>query len=160
MVCNPARREARHRRSPAISSKRSVPTALTRIGCRTPRARMESVSEARLSSSKWARGWLGFGSTAETGTCRSTESESAFTSGGMRAPRPLPNPLRRATAHLLGQLAIGDGPARRRVEHDDGLSEGGRLRQTHSPGDDVAADLVAEVVAHLVGHLLGQVGAG
>ena len=66
---------------------------------------------------------------------------------------PLPSPLRRAIAHLLGQFPVGDGASRGGIEHRDGLAEGRRLGQPNSPGDDAAAHLVGEVLPYLVGHI-------
>jgi hypothetical protein len=50
IVSRLARRDARQRRSPAISSN-CDPTGRTRIGCRTPCSRMESASSVSESSS-------------------------------------------------------------------------------------------------------------
>src|SRR6516164_9447567 len=94
---------------------------------------MEAASEAMASSSKWLRGWRAFGRMWEIGTTRSKESDSPTASPGIRALRPLPSPLRRAIAHLLGQLAVGDGAPRGRIEHRDGLPEGGCLGQADRP---------------------------
>src|SRR2546421_3456615 len=79
---------------------------------------------------------------------------------GIRAPRPLPNPLRRATAYLLGQLPVGNRASRGRIEHDDRLPERRGLTQTHGARHDVAAHGCAEMLAHLLRHLLGELGAG
>ena len=63
---------------------------------------MDAANEDMASSSKWDRGCRGFGLMLEMGTSRNDEDRSTTTSVGMRAPRPLPRPLRRATADLLG----------------------------------------------------------
>src|SRR3954452_20834220 len=93
---------------------------------------------------------------------RSTRAEprSPATSDGIRAPRPLPNPLRRATAHLLGQFPVGEGASGGRIEHDDRLPERGRLGQAHRSGHDVAAHLFPEVGPDFAGYLIGQLRAG
>src|SRR5438132_13531867 len=90
-----------------------------------PTSRMLAARAARVSSSKCSRGCLRLGSMLATGSSWSPAPLSPMTSVGMRAPRPLPNPLRRATAHLLGQLAVRQGATRGRIEHDDGLAERG-----------------------------------
>src|SRR5437588_10637786 len=159
IVCSPARLAARQRRSPAISWNDPISTWRTRTGCRTPSSRKEAVRALRLSSSNVDRGWAGLGSMAETGICRYADSLSPG-AGGISAPRPLPSPLRRPTAYLLGQLAVGEGAPRGRVEHDDGLPERRGLGETYGPRHDAATDRVAEVFPHLPGHLLGQAGAG
>ena len=79
---------------------------------------------------------------------------------GISAPSPLPSPPGRATAHLLRQLAVGDGSARRRIEHDDRLPERRRFRDPHRPRDDRPVDLGAEVLPHLALDLLRQLGCG
>src|SRR5207302_3600270 len=159
MVCRPARRAARHRRSPAMSSKFPSPSSLTSTGWRMPTSRMLAASEARLSSSKCSRGCRRLGSMLATGSSWSCEPCWRMTSVGMRAPRPLPNPLRRATAPLLCKLAVRQGAPRGGIEHDDGLAEGRGLGEPHAPGHHVPAHLGPEVGAHLVGHLLGELGA-
>src|SRR5207248_8703775 len=131
----------------------------TSTGWSTPSSRTEAVNELRLSSSKLVRGCWGLGSMEETGICRYADSLSPG-AGGISAPRPLPSPLRRPTAYLLGQLAVGDGAPRGRVEHDDGLPERRGLGETYGPRHDATTDRVAEVFPHLPGHLLGQAGAG
>src|SRR4051794_25251074 len=113
------------------------------MGCSTPSSATDAVRLARASSSKLARGWCGFGAMDPTGTSLSPVPGSApVMSVGMRAPRPLPSPLRRPTAHLLGQLAIGDRAPRARIERDDRLPEGGGLRQSNGARHDVPAHLV------------------
>src|SRR5947199_3639651 len=94
------------------------------------------------------------------GRSAKAEARSSRTSVGIRAPSPLPNPLRRATAYLLGQLAVGNGAARRGVEHNNRLSKRGGLGEPNRAGDDVPAHLVSEVGPHLGRHLVGQLGAG
>src|SRR4030088_2697481 len=94
------------------------------------------------------------------GMSSSDELRSPRTSFGMRAPSPLPNPLRRATTHLLGQLPIGQGATGRGVKHDDRLTERGSLGQAHRPRDDTPADPVAEMQSDLLDDLLGQAGSG
>src|SRR3954453_16607377 len=100
----------------------------------------------------------------ETGTSRSAEGGApaavAVASGGISAPSPLPSPLRRATAHLLGQLAVGNGATRGRIERNDRLAVGRGLREPDRAGHDVATHLVAEVVPHLLHHLVGELRAG
>src|SRR5207302_5161257 len=96
---------------------------------------------------------------AETGTSRNADGAAPVTavaSGGISAPSPLPSPLRRATAHLLGQLAVGNGATRGRIERDDRLAVGRCLREPDRTGHDVAAHLVAEVVPHLLHDLVRQ----
>ena len=123
----------------------------TSTGCRTPSSRIDAVSDASASSSKWPRGWCGLGSIGRPGgPAASVDSTSATSAVGISAPRPLPSPLRRATAHLLGQLPIGDGAPRARIERDDRLTERRCLGQADRPGDDVATHPVAEVLADLV----------
>ena len=57
IVESPARFEARQRRSPAISSKRSgVDDGRTKTGCNKPIALIDAESSASESSSKWFRG--------------------------------------------------------------------------------------------------------
>src|SRR5438128_4319042 len=158
IACSPARRAARQRRSPATSSYSPSPTGRTSTGCSIPTARMDAASAAMDSSSKLLRGWLGLGRSALTGSSWYAAAVSVVV-GGIRAPRPLPRPLRRTTAHLLGQLAVGDRPARGRIEHDDRLPEGRRLGEPDGAGDEVPADLRPEVVADLLGDLLRQLGA-
>ena len=53
-------------------------------------------------------GWKRFGRTATTGRSWRTASPPSATSVGMMASKPLRSPLRRATADLPGQLAVGD----------------------------------------------------
>src|SRR5579875_1021509 len=106
-----------------------------------------------VSSSNRVRGWWGFGLMLEMGTSRSALPAPAETSVGISAPRPLPSPLRRAIAHLLCKLSIGDRPARGGVEDGDGLPERRRLRQADRAGDHDAAHLLAEVLADLGGHV-------
>jgi hypothetical protein len=69
IVSRSAIRDARHRRSPAISSN-CAPLGRTRIGCRTPCSRMESASSVSDSSSYERRGCAGFGRILPTGTSR------------------------------------------------------------------------------------------
>src|SRR5579875_3414641 len=88
----------------------------------------------------------------------SAELRSPVTSVGISAPRPLPNPLRRATAHLLGQLPVRDGAPGGWIEHDDGLPVRRGLREPHRPGNDVPADTITEVLAYFGGDLFGQPG--
>src|SRR3546814_5401994 len=64
-----------------------------------------------------------------TGTSLSPVPASPVMSVGIRAPRPLPSPLRRATAHLLGQFPVGNGAPGARIERDDRLPEGRCLRE-------------------------------
>src|SRR5207247_575345 len=146
-----------YRRSPAMSSK-VPPTSRTSTGWRMPSSRTDAVSEASDSSSKCFRGWRGLERTLLIGTSIKAVPPLSTTSVGIKAPRPLPNPLRRATTHLLGQLPVGDSPPGAGIEHDDGLAEGRGLRQAHGPGHDVPAHLVAEVGPDLAGHLIGQLG--
>src|SRR5947209_4528439 len=117
---------------------------------------MDAARPARVSSSKLTLGWWGLGSMSERGTSSSSVPPPPVSSVGISAPKPLPNPLRRATADLLGKLPIGDGPPGRGIEHDDGLPERGRLGEAHRAGDDVAAHLGAEVPPDLGDHLFGQ----
>src|ERR1700683_1579545 len=112
---------------------------------------MEAASDPIDSSSKWLRGWKALGRMCEIGTTRSRESDSPVASPGIRALRPLPSPLRRAIAHLLGQLAVGHGTPRGRIKRCDGLPEGGRLGEADRARDHRAADAIGEVLAHLVG---------
>src|SRR5690606_29084128 len=127
-------------RSPAISSYSPPPASRTRMGWSTPSSRTEAASELNDSSSKCRRGWWGLGRMDDTGTSRRAEVSPPTTplaSGGMSAPSPLPSPLRRATAHLLGQLAVGDGAPRGRIERDDGLPERRSFGQPDRAGDHV-----------------------
>src|SRR3954447_7221235 len=155
MVCKPARLAARQRRSPAISWKDPSSAWRTRTGWSTPNSRTEAARPLRVSSSNVVLGCCGFGSMEETGSWRYADSLSPG-AGGMSAPSPLPSPLRRPTAYLLGQLAVGEGAPRGRVEDDDRLPERGGFGETHGPRDDGPAHRVAEVVPDLPGHLLGQ----
>src|SRR5207249_3597165 len=132
------------------------PRRRTSTGCRIPSSRTEAVSDASDSSSKYCRGCRPLACTAVRGISRRFEPRSTTTSVGMRAPRPLPNPLRRATTHLLRQLPVGDRTPGRGIEHDDRLSERRRLRQPYRPGHDVPTYLGAEMGAHLARHLLGE----
>src|SRR6478672_95763 len=123
---------------------------------------MESASAPRLSSSNWSRSWNGFGWIAETAISwrpgpspEPGAGRATFSPAGIRAPSPLPSPPGRATAHLLGQIAIRLGAARRRVEHDDRLTERWRLAEAHGPGDDGLVDLGPEVRPDLRHHLVG-----
>src|SRR5437763_439189 len=138
IVWRPARLAARQRRSPAINWNDPISTWRTSTGWRTPSSRTEAVRELRLSSSNVVRGWPGFGSMEVTGIWRYADSLSPG-AGGISAPSPLPSPLRRPTAHLLGQLAVGNGTPRGRVEHGHRLPEGGRLGQPHRPRAEAAA---------------------
>src|SRR4029079_3650130 len=113
------------------------PAGRTRIGCSTPTSRIDAVSDASASSSNAWRGWWRLLVPALTGTSMRFDPAcwTAVTSEGIRAPRPLPSPLRRATAHLLGQLAVGDGPPRGRIACRDRLPVRGRLGQPDRPGN-------------------------
>src|SRR5437899_1661564 len=97
---------------------------------------------------------------ADMGTSWYSAPSTPIVPLGIRAPRPLPNPLRRMPAYLLGQLPVGDGPPGGWVEHDDRLPERRRLTQSNRARHDVAADRWAKVRAHLLGHLLRKLGAG
>ncbi len=63
---------------------------------------MDEANAAMVSSSKFTRGWRGLGLMLPMGTSRSADDRSPTTSVGMSALNPLPSPLRRATAYLLG----------------------------------------------------------
>src|SRR5207247_11162784 len=120
----------------------------TGIGCRTPTAEIDSAREVRLSSSKLARGWFGFGRMLSIGTSSRTISSDP---PGMRADRPRPRPVLRAGGDmaaddLLCHLAVGDGSSGRGVEDDHRLAVAGRLRQLDVAGNDVAEHDVAGVV--------------
>src|SRR6478609_8595998 len=122
---------------------------------------MESVRETRASSSNCARGWCWLGSIWLTWSSRSVASSlGAVRSLGMRAPSPLPSPLRRATADLLRQFPVGDGAAGGWIERRDGLAEGRSLREPDRARDHDLADLVPEVRSHLLGHLVGELRPG
>src|SRR5271163_66536 len=108
---------------------------------------MDAASDPIDSSSKWLRGWKALGRIWEIGTTLRSESVSPVASLGMRALRPLPRPLRRAIAHLLGQLAVGHGAPRGRIKHRDGLPERRRLGEADCARDDSAADPLGEVLA-------------
>src|SRR5690348_7759018 len=98
-----------------------------------------------------------------TGTSRKPAVEVGgppVISGGISAPMPLPSPLGRATAYLLGQLLVGHRAPRRRVEGADGLPEGWGLAQSDGSRDHVATDAVTEVLANLSHDLVGQLGPG
>src|SRR5437588_6661839 len=69
IVSRCASREARQRRSPAMSSY-WLPTGRTRIGCRTPCSRMLSASSVSESSSYESRGCAGLGRIRSIGTSR------------------------------------------------------------------------------------------
>src|SRR5436309_13277900 len=97
---------------------------------------------------------------AEMGTSWYSAPSAPIVPLEIRAPRPLPNPLRRATTYLLGQLPVGDGASGGWVEHDDRLSERRRLAQPDRPRHDVAAYGGAKMLADLLSYLLGQLGAG
>src|ERR1700738_1815939 len=94
------------------------------------------------------------------GMSRSEDARSPTTSFGMSAPRPLPNPLRRATTDLLRQLPIGNGPPGRGIEHDDGLPERWGFGQADRPRHDAATDPVAEMRSDLGDDLLRESGPG
>ena len=144
-------------RPPAALAGDELEAAVARPAARGPagarRARGSTRSarpapprrSAAAAGGGWARCWP-TGSSSE----RRLAGARRRRRSGMRAPRPLPSPLRRATAHLLGQLPVGDGAPRGRIERDDRLPERRRLGEPHRAGDDVAADLVAEVLAHLL----------
>src|SRR5690242_16039394 len=83
-------------------------------------------------------------------------STSSVVPGGISAPRPLPSPPRRATGHLLGQIAVRPCAAGRRVERDDRLPEGRRFREPYVPGHRRLVHLGAEVLADLELDLLGE----
>src|SRR3954470_7590133 len=124
-----------------------------------PTSRIDSASDASSSSSKCSRGWYGFGRMAVTGTSSSPPTPSGIPAG-IRAPRPLPRPPRRATADLLRQLPIRHGAAGGRVEHDDRLAERRRLREADRPRHDRLVHPGPEVLAHLLLDLIGELGAG
>src|SRR3954464_6609799 len=134
----PARLAARQRRSPAINSYRSSPKGRTSTGWSTPSSRTDAVSDARASSSKAFRGWLGLVVRLLTGSSVSdTGPVSALaTSDGISAPSPLPSPLPRATSDLPCQFPVGDGPPRGWIECRDRLPVGGRLREPYRAGHD------------------------
>ena len=110
-VCRPTLWLARQRRSPATISNRPLGRGRTRIGCSTPRSRIELVSSSMSSSRNTERGWEALGSIRSMGTSRmgdrartgapaSTASaaaaSAAFSSSASpnRADRPRPRPLR------------------------------------------------------------------
>src|SRR5262245_32051518 len=88
----------------------------------------------------------------------STRSDS-LTPWGISEPSPLPNPLRRFIVDRLGDVAVGESPARPGVERGDRLAERRCLRQTDRAGHDRAHDLVPEVIADLPDDLVAEVGA-
>src|SRR5215471_5676792 len=97
---------------------------------------------------------------AVTGSSWSVAAGASEASDGMSAARPLPRPLRRSTTHLPGELAIGDGTPRGRIERHDRLPVRRRFGQPHGAGHDVAAHAVTEVAPHFMGDLVGQLRAG
>src|SRR5947209_935206 len=133
--------------------------ARTSTGCSTPSSRTEAVNAAIASSSNRDRGCRRLALIDETGMSRKADG-SASALGGMRASRPLPSPPRRATTHLLGQFAVRQRTAGRRVEDEDGLAERRRFREPDRPRNDVAAHLGAEMGPYLLDHLVGELGAG
>src|SRR3546814_656460 len=108
---SPARLAARQRLSPAISSKRSSASSRTRMGWSTPSSATEAVRLASDSSSKYRRGWLGFGLIEPTGNSLSPVPASPVMALGVRAPRPLPSPLRHGGGggrqRFLGEVPAG-----------------------------------------------------
>src|SRR5947209_7012909 len=158
-IWRPARLAARQRRSPATSSYVPFPVGRTSTGCSTPNSRTEAVRAARASSSKEVRGWRRLAEMEATGISWNPPAPSSPEPGGMRAPRPLPSPPRRATAHLLGQLPVCGGAPGGRIEHDDGLPERRRLREAHSAGHHRPAHLRSEVLAYLADDLVAEAGA-
>src|SRR5687768_11879926 len=83
-------------------------------------------------------------------------SSAAISPDGISAPSPLPSPPSRATADLLRQFAVCDGPPRGRVEGDDRLPERGRLREPDGTGNDRSTHFVTEVLPHLSHDLIGE----
>ena len=114
IVDRPARFEARQRRSPAMSSNRSgVVDGRTNTGCNKPIALIDAESSASESSSKWFRGWFGFGSIEETEISCNPVPEPPPSRGantvdpvGINASKPLPSPDLRATTHLQCHCSI------------------------------------------------------
>src|SRR5437764_10543289 len=159
---SPARLAAFHRRSPATSWYRSSARGRTRMGWSTPSSRTDAVSAASASSWKARRGWLGFEVTLLTGTsmnCRGPASLDAA-SDGIRAPRPRPRPLRRATAHLLGQLPIGNGSPGGRIERGDRLPERRRLGKSHGSRHQRAGHLLTEMGPDFMDDLIAELRPG
>ena len=111
----PAWRPASAARRRSARSGRRPAGARAPAGAR-PSSRTDAVSDGqgllvevpRVAGAGWAR-WRRRGTRA--GRRRRRRVGSAL-SAGISAPSPLPSPLRRATAHLLGQLAVGDGAPR------------------------------------------------
>src|SRR5579883_2478145 len=92
---SPARRAARQRRSPAISSNRPPAMARTTIGWISPWALIEAASSCRRSSSIDCRGWYRPGWIRATSSRRNSSPAAAVSDSGTpsstsrsRAPRP------------------------------------------------------------------------
>src|SRR5262245_8853369 len=96
----------------------------------------------------------GAGPSGVAPTIPASAGEASGSSVGISAPRPLPSPLRRPTARLLGQLSVGDGPPGPGIEAADRLSVGRCLGQADRTRDHRAADLGPEVLANLVDDLV------
>jgi len=176
----PARWEARQRRSPAMSSKRSAPPPgepmrRTMSGSISPCSRMDSVSSASSCSSKYCRGWPACGtifSTGQMNAARSGPVPGGSGGAGRSASSPRPRARRggRAWGSVSGAaLLAGDAagvedlarqaevalrPLGLRVVEQAGLPVGGRLAELDVARDDGVEDV--EVGLHLVGDLVGE----
>src|SRR5690606_18439442 len=105
----------------------------------------------------------------KTSTGRAERVESSPL--GMRAPMPLPSPVRLvaireflrvggvSASDLRGRLAVRQRPCRAEVVADHALSVAGRLGHAHGSGNDRRERLGGEVVAYLLGYLLSEIGA-
>ena len=138
IVAKPARWVARQRRSPAINSywSSSSSSSLTKIGCNTPISAIDAANSTNVSSSKWCRGWFGFGETDAVGISTNVPvSPPGPPSIGMSELNPFPSPLRRAIVYLLGCVAIRQRASRRRIKCGNRLSERWCLTQTNGSGN-------------------------
>src|SRR5690625_7882071 len=111
---------------------------------------MEAARSAMAPGSKVLRGWFLAGLSLVRGS-----RSGSFSTLGRRASTPRPSPLDFADTneHVLGQLAVADGPRGRPRILEDRLGLRWRLVQSHTARNTRVEELLAQMLTTDIGRL-------